>query len=354
MIKIHDINTSDVTVRKIGPSTYTSLKNGCKYSYFLTHTRTKEPGTILPCHNSTLLGTVIHALFEERAKGMIQNEDDFERRWEAKLTEKENEIKQMYGLKDFSMKDYDRMYLAMGTAMNMRAGNVGHSVPGLPSTRVESEKPYETDNLIGTIDRIENTDGKVKIIDFKTGHIINEATGNIKEEYVAQLNLYASMFVEKENMPVDSLEIMDTSGNTFPVPMWSDAQLKSTLKDIDDLISLMNSTASKESLAAVSDKCGMCSAKMICEPYWRGLHKEEKDDEDPESVFSDLEINVTGIENEDVISYSEGRITGASKFTFRFTIGARYRIRGLIYKGDDYEFGKLYLVCSHTIIMKLV
>ena len=358
MIKVYDkIDTSDVKVEKIGPSTFNYLFNGCKYSYLLGHTKNIDKRAILPSPKNTILGTIIHSLFEKRIKGLIQSEKEFEELWESELRKEENKITQNYGIKDYSLADYDKMYAAMETAMKMpQVTNVSKANVVFThdsSSPISVELPVETDCLIGKIDKVERSNNSAKIIDFKTGKIIDEGSGSIKEDYIVQLNLYSHMFESAEGLNVSELEIIDVDGNTYNVPLWPDTKLQNTLKDVRELIDDLNS-GKGELLAHPSEKCAFCSARMTCNHYWCSQYRIASDDEDPTKVFEDKEVQVSSIVNRDVIEYKGGRIKGMSRFNEELELGKTYRIRGLIFNGNNYEFGELYSTCEQSVIVELI
>lgn len=358
MIQVYNkIDTSDVKVEKIGPSTFNYLFNGCKYSYLLTHTKNIDRRAILPNPKNTILGTIIHSLFEKRIKGLIQTEKDFEEIWEEEICREENRITQTYGIKDYSLVDYDKMYSAMATALNMPQVNKLNKVNGViqhdSSSPISVELPVETEYLIGKIDKVERDNNGVKIIDFKTGKIIDEDTGSIKEDYIAQLNLYSHMFESVEGVKASELEIIDVDGKTYNVPQWPDTKLQNTLKDVKDLIDELNS-GKGELLTYTSEKCAFCSARMTCHAYWNSPYRIASDDEDPTKVFEDKEVQVSSIVNRDVIEYKGGRIKGMSRFNEELELGKTYRIRGLIFNGNNYEFGELYSTCEQSVVVELI
>lgn len=358
MIIIRSIDCSDVHVSKLGPSTFTSLLNGCRYQYMLQHTSNKEKDSLLPAAKSTLLGTIIHSLFEERTKGQIPDRAVFENRWEELVCQEENRIKNAYGLKEYSLCDYDKMYSSMDTALSLdtwSSSTPGSTGPTATGTTIESERIYQTNNLIGKIDRVESRTGKIRIIDYKTGKVTDD-NGNIKEEYETQLNLYAHMYQEEKGVKVDELQIIDINGTRYQVNIWDSVRLAATLSDITALINLMNNTSGdKSSLACPSDKCALCSGKMICNAYWTSQYRAAADEDNPQVVFEDMEVSITGVTgiNADVAEYIGGRIKGLSRFTYRLEPGKTYRMRGLVRIDDGFEFGVLYSTCGNTIIMEM-
>lgn len=358
MIIIKNIDCSDVKVSTLGPSTFTSLLKGCRYQYMLQHTSNKGKNSTLPSAKSSSLGTIVHSLFEERTKGSIPDAASFENRWEELVAKEERRIKDAYGLKEYSLCDYDKMYSAMDTALSLDTWS--SSAPGSISSTsagisIESEKKYQTDNLVGKIDRVEEVAGKITIIDYKTGKVTDE-DGNIKEEYETQLNLYAYMYQATKGVKVDELQIMDIGGTRYQVNVWDSAKIAVVLAEVDVLIKAMNDApGDKSTLASPSDKCAICSAKMICNAYWVSPYRVAADEDDPQVVFEDMEISITKILgiNGDVAEYMGGRIKGLSRFSFTLEAGKTYRIRGLIKVGEGFAFGALYSTCGNTIIMEL-
>ena len=63
---------------------------------------------------------------------------------------------------------------------------------------------------------------------------------------------------------------------------------------------------------------------------------------------------VSSIVSRDVIEYKGGRIKGMSRFNEELELGKTYRIRGLIFNGNNYEFGELYSTCEQSVIVELI
>ena len=161
------------------------------------------------------------------------------------------------------------------------------------------------------------------------------------------------MFESAEGLNVSELEIIDVDGNTYNVPLWPDTKLQNTLKDVRELIDDLNS-GKGELLAHPSEKCAFCSARMTCNHYWCSQYRIASDDEDPTKVFEDKEVQVSSIVNRDVIEYKGGRIKGMSRFNEELELGKTYRIRGLIFNGNNYEFGELYSTCEQSVVVELI
>ena len=356
MIKVcKDIDTSDVVVKTLGPSTFCNLLNGCRYQYLLSHTNNVAKEAILPNHKVPTIGTIVHSLFEMRIKGEIPDEQTFEKYWENKIREKEEEIKQTYGLKNYSLTDYDKMYSSMDTALKMPQYGISNKQDDSiinPSSYVSIEKPVKTSTLYGKIDKVEKNGTDLIIVDFKTGKVIDEKTNQIKDEYVTQLNLYAHMYYSKEGEKATKLEIVDIDGNTYSVPIWSDYELQKTLNDVQVVIDDLNAGKGVH-LAFPGEKCSICNARMTCSAYWESNFRVAVDPDDSTQKFEDMEFEVTSIINRDVIEYNGGRIKGLSRFTSELEAGKTYRTRGLIFQGSDYEFGKLYATCEQSFIVEL-
>lgn len=359
MIQINqDIDTSDVKVETLGPSTFTFLNEGCKYQHLLNHTKNVSRGATLPSAKKAITGTVVHSLFERRTKGEIPDEATFEIIWEEELRKQEEDIKRTYGLKDWSISDYDKMYSAMETAMKMPQYGKSNkqSDNGVANgTYVIVEKLYKTSTLCGKIDKIEKNDSKVIIADFKSGDVMGD-DGKIKKAYVVQLNLYAHMYHSQEGEKATELQIIDIDGNIHQVPIWDDIELQKNLALVQDVIDELNSGKGIQ-LASPSDKCANCNERMKCTPYWNSPHIVVHDPNDPNKRYEDLEFTVKSIidkTHKDVVEFYGGRIKGLNRYTFELEEGHTYRARGLNYIDDQYEFGTLYSTSESTIIMELL
>ena len=97
-------------INRISPSQFYSMKN-CAYKSLLAEAFEKKP--LLPVSPNAYFGTVLHKMLELIAKGVIRNEDDFNKAFNEQVKLQEENLKQQgydffvplqKNVKDFGMK----------------------------------------------------------------------------------------------------------------------------------------------------------------------------------------------------------------------------------------------------------
>lgn len=286
-------------ISEISPSRYTWLRDGCAYSFLLeTSLRTFSGPSMLmpPISFNNVIGTIIHKIFQLVNSNQLEcSEDAITNKWMELCQEQRKTVCEQYPtLRNIAIGDYDAMFDTIDVALKMHSS-------GVPEMSISStisklnEHFLKIDNLLkGSIDRIRPVPDGYEIVDYKTGKIYSE-DGEIKQEYVAQLNLYAYMLVEKENVKVTRLLIIDRFGNEIPVPYYENQKsivlnsVGQTLKNINDAVS---KNTSEQLCKPSPENCNFCVCQHLC-------HKRETSVDSP---FHIIEGTVSKVWNNDQIS----------------------------------------------------
>lgn len=296
----HSINYTPITT--LSPSKYTLLKEGCPLSFIGERALGEmSPNglalTMPPVTTKNVIGTIIHSIFESVCKGTLDpSESAITEEWERLCALHKTRIERRFpSLNRISICDYDAMFDTIDIALSMVRSN--NKAPS--SQQVSLKTPFEhkvaIQNLLsGSIDRIRLTQEGYDIIDYKTGKVYDES-GNIKSEYVEQLNLYALMLEHSENALIHGLFIIDRTGAEIPVPYYQDRkeEYKSRVRE---LIEIINSAIRRQSFQEIAfpseHTCKFCAYQHICS--YRYV--------DPNSPLHIVEGTVSHIWNKDQIS----------------------------------------------------
>ncbi|HLN71778.1 MAG TPA: PD-(D/E)XK nuclease family protein, partial [Prolixibacteraceae bacterium] len=160
-------------------------------------------------------------------------------------------------------------------------------------TTILTEKWLEAqDSLIGGYaDIIINLNGYTKLSDFKSGKILLEE-GEIKEEYVDQLKLYAYLHNEVYGKYPDELSIIDLEKKEYPVA-YTPKECEVLASKSRDALSEINRLIEMDELKALAKpnvvNCKSCLYRPACNYYWE-LPISETD-----SIFRDIRGTVAKV-----------------------------------------------------------
>ena len=238
-------NTTDPT-RSIGVTSLPMLRS-CPRMVALARfgdRKDRLPAT----HPFAVLGTIYHDFLERIARGDAGNPPDasgFNVVWEDRITEIERRLHETpdacwLPIRS-TMRDLERTRLRAFRAANtltvtpMRTGSTppggSTSFQGAPRLR-GPEVPVKIDvgewSIRGKIDMVLEVGGRLHIIDYKTGAVLDDQ-GAVKAEYAEQLQLYAGMLDGMNGGRADVLELVDRTGKKNRIPAdW---------RQIDELVS---------------------------------------------------------------------------------------------------------------------
>jgi len=304
-------------INRISPSQFYSMKN-CAYKSLLAEAFEKKP--LLPVSSNAYFGTVLHKILELIAKGVIRNEDDFNKVFDEQVKLQEDILKQQgYGffvplqknVKDFGMR---KILLKKHLRIVSEKPSVSSGVKFL------SEKWFESkDKLIaGKIDLVIEGEEEVEIIDFKTGAITQdvlddegEIFSDIKEEYKEQLKLYAYLYFETKGKFPTQLSLVDLAKQKFTID-FTELECNIIFEEAKELLKATNESISSEEFVAKPSEanCKYCLYRPACSFFLKHLETDYS--------FSDVSgsiINVVKYQNGNVSAFlqrEERKITVTS------------------------------------------
>lgn len=296
---------------ELSPSRYTSIANGCAFSFLMQQALISlgPPSRLMPpLSYRNVIGTIIHKVFELINKGeLTPSRTEIKAFWKAEIKKQELRIARDYpSLTNLSLVDYHAMYETIKVAEGM--GPLSSSVSSSRIIHPNEHRVKIPGLLKGSIDRVESLrDGTYRIVDYKTGRVF-EDDGIIKEEYISQLNLYAYLLEEQDNVRVSELVIVDRNGTPIPVPYYPENK-QLVLSQVDSLLSRINRAIEEnqsEDLILPGEKnCQFCQVYHICSQRFAYQ----------ETAFKLLEGTITRIWNDDQLELTlkDGTATTIAK-----------------------------------------
>ena len=261
----------NVQIKTLSPSTFVWVNRGCGYQVLLQKAikTFNNNALLLPSNRNVLLGKIIHKLYELTQKGELRSIADLKNKWDELVTlEKEKLAIDYPTLQNVGLNDYDKRNSVIRYAMGiMKKLNAVSTTPR--PTKVYSEKWLDCTELglIGIADKL-IIDGKyIDVLDFKSGHVLDE-TGNIKTEYVIQLHLYATMCQHLSMGIPRHLTLVDIDGQNNDVP-YSQAYSELLLSEVQKTIGVLNNIIAtgnfKEYTKSELGLCANCGCRHVCE-----------------------------------------------------------------------------------------
>lgn len=351
--------TRNVRFDKLSPSTFISLKNGCKYKHVLHKANKinidingKENTFVLPPSNNTLLGIVIHKMFELRVKGKIREEADFTNYWNKAVSKIENEQIEVNSLLMHGfLTDYYKMLKTKEAVFSIPHTTNSRTIVWGRNKKVEVGI-WNVKYLHGAIDKIEYSRNKIEIIDYKTGNIFF-GQNLIKPEYEVQLKLYAVLYERSFHQKVDSLSIVDLKGNRINVD-FSENELYELYEKVQEIISQLNTRLAEESYVELvsmnNSSCYNCSCRGICDYYWNNSNIKDGDiDGSLIKIYANhvIDVQITNSERikiKDLYSYHIEDLSSA--------INRKIRVVNA-FPLKEMSYGKLYAAKEWTKIYEL-
>ncbi|MCX2582725.1 PD-(D/E)XK nuclease family protein [Pedobacter sp. MR22-3] len=234
-----------------------------------------ERKILLPPSPYASYGTVLHKISELITKGVIRNEQGFERAFSSEVLRIETTLTQSgWGMgvplsrfvKDYTMK---KIFLRSQLPVyNYHPARNGRS-------EVLSEHWLESkDKTVGGfIDRIQEHGGQVEIIDFKTGKVAEQnLPGVLKTDYVNQLRLYAYLYFEQNGRFPDQLSLVDMLGQKYDVK-FSSQECIAIFAEAKNILDKINKGVEQGIYYANprEENCGYCLYRPACAAYLRYL-----------------------------------------------------------------------------------
>lgn len=261
---------SGVTIDALSPSNFSWVNRGCRYQILLQAVikSFKNNALSLPPNKNAILGTIIHKLYELTIKGELTSLLDLKNKWEDLITEKKAELASQYPtLHNVSLNDYDKRNSAIRYSL-VSMKKRGSADTGYSKRRVLSEKWLDCSaiGLKGFADKLVIDDNYFDVIDFKSGHVIDE-NGDIKSEYRVQLHLYALMCQFLSLGTPRNLSLVDIDGNYHSIPFSStlSEQLKAEVLEAIKLLNNAITTRDFQHHARPEpNTCPYCCYRHVC------------------------------------------------------------------------------------------
>lgn len=260
-----------VQIQTLSPSSFSWVNHGCGYQVLL-HKALQffhNDTILLPPNKNAILGKIVHKLYELSLKGELHSIADLKNKWEELVLEAKEIIVTTYPtLRNASLNDYDKRNSAIRYAMGIIKKTNNASKPG-NTLRVYTEKWLDCTEvgLKGIADKLVIDGEYVDIIDYKSGHVKDD-DGNIKNEYIIQLHLYAAMChflsIGKPRM----LKLIDIEGGDHVVPYSEDyskqllSEVQNTLRNLKKVI---EARAFEDYAKPQMGMCANCCCRHVCQ-----------------------------------------------------------------------------------------
>ena len=291
-------------LKRISPSRFIALKDCVLREIW---TAMKQP-SLLPTSPTAILGRIIHKLLEEAGKGQFGkgNTKGVEKRWAELVYEIEQQMKGSWLERSLvplrrTVPDYEvRKIRAFRKAVEIASEATASRHKTIGKSRVRFEVWVESsDGLIGGfIDQVQETDEGAVLRDYKSGHVLDKQKTNgelkIKDEYEAQLKLYAALYQSTFGRWPVRLEIVPLHGANQPL-LFYPTECTNLLEDATDFLVEINrginemaassAEASERFFANPSPSvCRLCQFRPGCSAY-RDATDMAAEDQWPQDVW---------------------------------------------------------------------
>jgi len=277
-------------LRRISPSSIRLLKI-CPLQGILTANRVPN---FLPVSPNAIIGSILHKIIESRHKGVVKSWEDYSAIWDFFVDEAEKKMMMAWlekrfvplsiSAKMYEVKKRKCWNFLSPSLLNEISDNQFDSMQ-LPFSETKKTNEIFLESkcggICGIIDTLDDTKKGIKLIDLKTGEIIDEV-GNIKQEYREQLKIYASLYHENYGSWPITLEILDLSGYYHIIP-YSPDDCEALFKEAKDLMGKANSAIQEKGMVLLSSSAGIaspkpetcyyCTYRPICDSYWEARQK---------------------------------------------------------------------------------
>ena len=271
-VKIPNINDAwdKVKIETLSPSVFSWISSGCSYQALLQKALKvfNNDSYFLPTPKNAILGTIIHSIYELTAKGELSTMHEMVDKWEELIEKQSNILIRKYPtISRPDLNNYDKRNKAIRYALALASRGSASTTPDnniitLPEERIECQDI----GLIGVIDKLVIDNDQIDIIDYKSGAVTDE-NGNIKEDYVVQLHLYAAMCTHKKLGEIHSLKLIDINGEVYGVP-YDEQRAQQLLVDVQNSISRLNKALEDRDFDGLinpdAERCCYCSCRHIC------------------------------------------------------------------------------------------
>lgn len=260
-----------VEIKTLSPSSFSWICNGCAYQVLLQKVLSKmgNKSCLLPAHKNTILGTIIHKIYELTSKRLITTPKEMMGIWETLVEKQVKMLTETYPtLRNPKINDYDKRNKTIRYAISLlqKDNNYLETASSNIKVNLEMRLSCEDIGLYGIADKVIIDSGNVDIVDYKSGHI-KDLSGNIKQEYIIQLHLYATMCEHLVVGNIRSLKLIDIDGTTHIVEYNSELSNR-LLNEVEDKIYVLNNAIStlnfQNLVKPEKDRCSNCSCRHVC------------------------------------------------------------------------------------------
>lgn len=345
-----------VAITSLSPSTFLRVEKECAYQMLAQKALEtfQDKSLLLPISKNAVLGIIVHKIYELTTKNVLKSFADMSVKWDMLINEKETALKNNYiTLNNVRLNDYDKRNKCFRNALKMLENKSVAKYNNKTNATFYSEYLIDcTDiGLRGIIDNLYISNGKVEITDYKSGSVLDE-DGLIKEEYIAQMNLYATMCKHKGLGQSFTSTIIDINGTRFDID-YNLQKANDYLQRVQTLIILLNKTVKNRTFDQVIkgdvEKCQQCSVRHIC----------EKQSFVQNAQFATIIGNVSNIISSNLyeLSMASGRkifVSGLSRYSIEtdYYLNKKLSFVNLINSGTGLE-SDCYRVTDNTIIYEL-
>ena len=272
-VQIPNINDAwdKVEMKTLSPSVFSKISKGCKYQALLQKAlqAINNRACSLPSPKNAILGTIIHKIYELTSNGELETYQDMTSKWEELIQKQVKTLTDRYPtLNTLDINDYDKRNKAIRYALTLSRVGTSQSYDS-GNVAISSEKRLDCSDigLLGSVDKLVVDNGEIDIIDYKSGAVTDDC-GNIKEDYIIQLHLYAAMCCHKRLGSIRSLKLIDINGTILNVPY--DPNLSNQLLGkVKDQLSILQSALTTRDFSGLvesdNDTCSLCSCRHICD-----------------------------------------------------------------------------------------
>lgn len=295
-LRDHKINL----LNQISPSQYYSAIN-CPYKLVLANSFGYE--SLLPMNANAHFGSITHKMIELISRGLIVDEQTFNKNWIELVNKKENELKSKglsyivplkYFVDEFALKKNQ-----IKNILQRKKEKINHSQKSTANKYYPEKRLENSDKSItGIADLIIENDSGVAILDFKTGKIYSDSIneyGNIeqviKKEYEFQLKLYAHLyFLMHGQYPV--LLYLVTLANTFVEIDFTNEDCERVYNNALNLIFEINQAIADNKIELIAkpseENCKYCSYRPACNYYKKWLKDNFKNTNDLAGILQKI------------------------------------------------------------------
>lgn len=294
-------------IQRISPSQFYSMKN-CAYKSLLAQAMNKKP--LLPVSANAYYGTVLHKMLELISKGIIRNEDDFNKIFEEQIKLMEESLVALGYDFFIPLQKKVNDFIMKKILLKEYLRNASEKPPKTNNVKFYSEKWFESkDKLMGgKIDLVIEAESEIEILDFKTGAIAQdvldddgEIYSEVKSEYKEQLKLYAYLYFENTGNFPTKLSLVDLTKQKFTVD-FSQNECNAIFEEAKELLNSTNNCIDKGTFKANPTKanCKYCLYRPACSFYLKHI--------ETDNTFNDISgyvQNVVRFQNGNVSVYLE-------------------------------------------------